>query len=120
MAKEKVSCFLSNSRGEIKELVKFFECIEGIEFAFNLEFAGGVEEGVPKFLSVAQANGTEDDYLEKYDGEVIEYFVRLENGTVLDTRKKPCRLDFAYNENYRHEGAEMITNMKIVTRGIKG
>lgn len=111
MAKEKVSCFLSNRPGEINELVKFFGCIEGIESAFSIEFAGGVESGVPKFLSEAQDDGTEDEYLAKYDGAVTEYLVRLENGTVLDTRKFPCRLDFVYNENYRYDGVEMITGM---------
>lgn len=110
--KEKVSFYLTNAQGELDAMARFFGNIEEIERIFSIEFAGGIENGVPLFYSKVQ----EDVYLSKYDGEVVEYMILVGGNKVVDARVKTCRFDITYDPDYRHNGSDKFSRPKVIIR----
>lgn len=120
----KVSFVLTNDvNSEFNEMFSYFNCIEQLEFCLGLEFALGVEivNGDNRFVflkDVMNSENPEDQALfEKYDGEMIETCFRDKAGNVYDLDTTNCRIDFTYNENPRATDGELVSNVKVVTRG---
>lgn len=108
---------------DFEDLVRFFECVEDAERHLGIEFAAGVEgEGdnqKPLFPKDFLFTDKEDEFLEKYDGKVIEHIFRDKTTKrVYDTKKKACRIDVVYDDEARWNGNEMYSAPKLVTRGI--
>lgn len=89
--------FLTPHTNEVGEMVRAFFCYENVETFLNIEFACGVENDTPLFLSdIVQCDDCER--LVIYDGKVIETIFRDENGVIHDTSKKGVRIDITYDD----------------------
>ena len=120
--KEKLSFVLSDGYSEYDNLIRCMGCVEEAEHVFGIEFAAGVEyEGDVKkilFASDYLFTDKEDEFLEKYDGMVVETYFRDKNtNKVYDLTEYGCRLDITYDDESRHNGNEEFSNPKIVTKG---
>lgn len=120
----KVSFVLTNDRNsQFNEMFGYFGCIERLEFCLQLEFALGSEvvDGEKKFIflkDVMYSDVPEDQALfEKFDGELLETCFRDKQGNIYDLDTTNCRIDFTYNEDPRASDDELVSNVKVVTRG---
>ena len=123
MKKEKVSLFLTEDESTFLDLIKFFDSVENIEHIFDIEFACGIETVDDKqkaiFLSDHLFTETEDEILEKYDGNVISHLFRI-NSTkkIIDVTVTPCRFDILYDPDYVQNNSQEFSDPKIITKGI--
>lgn len=120
--KEKLSFVLTNNYTDHEDMVRVLGCIENVEHEFKIEFAAGVEyDGENKKLLFASDylfTDKEDEFLDKYDGMVVEQYFRDKNTQkVYDLNEAGCRLDIMYDSDYRYNGTEQFSNPKIVTKG---
>lgn len=121
--KEKLSFELNNTTySDYDQLVRTLGCIEDVEHKFGIEFASGVEyEGENRkilFASDYLFTDKEDEFLNKYDGMVVEHYFRdKKTKQVYDLNEGGCRLDIMYDSDYRYNGTEEFSNPKIVTKG---
>ena len=116
--KQNLSYFITRHGSEISELKNLIGSYEEIENVFGIEFACGIEDGVPIFLSdIADTN--DDPRLKLYDGLVVEHIFRREDEVVYDAHAKGCRFVVTYDEEHRVSGNNAFSNAKILNRGIK-
>ena len=89
--------FLTPHTNEVDNMVDAFGNYESIQEFLNIEFACGVENNIPLFLSdIVKCDDCER--LVIYDGKVIETIFRDENGVIHDTSKKGVRIDITYDD----------------------
>lgn len=120
--KEKLSFVLSNYNSDLDSLVNTIGCYEDVESVFGIEFAAGIEEvnGQQKIIFASDYLFTdqEDQFLDKYDGMVVEqYFRHKDTKKLYNLNETGCRLDIMYDSDYRYNGSEQFSQPKIVTKG---
>lgn len=111
--KHKLSYFLTKHDNQIDDLANMYS-YEYIERLFQIEFACGIENSAPLFLS-----DLDGGLLEKYDGKVIDYIFRNATGEIFDTTQTACRFDIMYDDENVSSVHDEISNAKITRRGIK-
>ena len=120
--KEELSFVLSKYNSDLDSLVRTIGCYENVESVFGIEFAAGIEEinGVPTIMFASDYLFTdqEDQFLDKYDGMVLEECFRDKDTKKLyNLNETGCRLDIIYDSDYHYTGGEQFSHPKIVTKG---
>lgn len=120
--KRKLSFILSKYQSDLDSLVNTIGCYEEVERHFGIEFAAGIEEFDGKehivFASDYLFTDKEDEFLNKYDGMVVEQYLRnKQTKKIYNLNESSCRLDIMYDDEYHYNGGEQFYNPKIITKG---